>query len=265
MMNPQIRNFFLAIVILPITYSVQAQQNNRDFSCIVSEQDNEGEWIASRNITESNGSVSAGRDTYEWLPKEKISFGPGATLKWYISYYWPADAKAQKVIPENEVVVSLNFRYDAKLAGASLNKPDRTWIHFYRSNNPEDSFSFSATSLTDVMFWNQSRNGDLDTKAVVPLDHLLAFGTSFDALVWNIRTQPDVNSGGTRAIAKGIFPIAKLRGKVSKILKLRRLLDKQAANFRKECDVPIVVTGDISHASKTYSSRLEIKHTASST
>ncbi|HLM52243.1 MAG TPA: hypothetical protein VK325_01290 [Pseudoxanthomonas sp.] len=150
-------------------------------------------------------------------------------MKWIISYYWPTQAAAQEAIPEDEVTVMLNFWHDARYVDAPLKKPERTWIHLYRSVKPEEEFWSTTTSLTGVMLWDQFNNGNLSTKAVIPLDHLLAFGTGFDMLVWNIRTEPN-QFGRTHVLAKDVIPIAAMRGKISEIPKLRRMLDKKAAN-----------------------------------
>jgi hypothetical protein len=247
MIAARIANVLLAIVISAVSCPVQAQESpgGRYLSCLVVEEDAEGEWIASRDLTERNGAVSSSRDSYEWRSKERIQFGPGMTLKWDINYDWPAQATAQataqKTVSEDQVAVSLHFWFDAQVAGRTLKKPERTWIHLYRSANSEAKFSSTDTSLINLMLWQQFNNGNLSSKAVIPLDHVLAFGTGFDALVWNIRTEPN-EFGGTQAVAKGLIPIAAMRGKVSNIPKLRRLLDKKAANFRTECDVPSVIT-----------------------
>ncbi len=239
----RIRNLLIAIAVSAVLHPVQAQVSSSGLyrGCIVAEEDDEGEWIASRGITESNGSVSSTRDSYEWRPKKTIQFGPGMTLKWGFDYIWSAEAKAQKSVPEDEVFVSMRFWFDAQEIGRPLNNPQRTWIHLYRSANPEDKFSFTDTSLTSVMLWQQHKNGNLSTNADVPLDNLLAFGTGFETLVWNIRSEPN-EYGGTHALASGVIPIAAMRGKVSKIPKLRRMLDKKAENFRVECHVPAVMS-----------------------
>ena len=96
----------------------------------------------------------------------------------------------------------------------------------------------TETSLINIMFWQQRKDGDLNTKAVIRLSNALAFGTGYDSLVWNIRSAPN-EFGGTQVAAKGVFPISAIRGKVKKIHKLRRMLDKKAKNFRSECEFPI--------------------------
>jgi hypothetical protein len=210
---------------------------SRYLSCLVVEEAADGEWIASRELTETNGSVSASGDRYRWRPKQPIQFGAGMTLKWDIAYRWPAGEKAQISVPENDVAVSLHFWYSAKDMDAPVDMPERSWIHLYRSANPDERFTSSTTSLTGIMFWHQFNNGNLSTKAVIPLDHVLAFGTGYDTLVWNIRTEPNP-FGGTHALAKGTIPVAAMRDKISDIPKLRRMLDKKAKNFRTECPVP---------------------------
>ncbi len=229
------------IAILLAIYPVQAQGVN--LSCVVAEEDAGGEWVASRSLTVNNGvATSSTSDTYQWQPKESILFDPGMSLKLVISYHWPAQATAQKTVPEDDVAVIISFWFDAKQIDRPLKNPQRSWIHLYRSSRPEHVFSPTSTSLTNMMLWNQFSNGNLSSKAVIPLDDLLAFGKGFDALVWNIRGQPN-EFGGTQVIAKGVIPIAVMRDKVSKIPKLRRMLDKKMANFQDECRAPIMMSG----------------------
>jgi len=233
----------LALLISAVSCAVHAQGSSAGgrLSCIAAEKDAEGEWIATRDLNVSDGTATATRDRYEWRSANSLSFGPGMTLKWELDYDWPREEAARKTVREDRVAAILHFRFDAQAIGKPLKKPERSWIHFYRSTDPEERFSVSTSSLTSIMFWDKFDNGDLSTKAVVPLDHLLAFGTGFDTLVWNIRTAPD-QFGATQAPAKGVIPIASLRGKVAKIPKLRLMLDKKSANFGSECHAPIMMT-----------------------
>ncbi len=211
-------------------------------SCLIVIESDEGEWVGNRNISELNGEISASRDSYDWTPKEKIEFAPGMTLKWDMGYYWPAaDTGVKKEIPENEVMVSLHFGIEAQEGQGDLKSPQRSWLHLYRSADPDGRYSISETSLTSIMFWHQFGTKKLSTKAVVPLDHILSFGTGYDKLVWSVMSAPN-EYGGTTSLAKGVLPINAMRGKVQEILKLRKLLDKKAQNYRKECEVPITVT-----------------------
>ena len=236
----QNRRFLLSVALLAAAAPVHAQQAGVALGCYVAEKDADGEWFASRKLTGTNGVPVPMRDTYEWKPNKDIPFGPGMTLSWTISYYWPTDVAAQKVVPENDVAVILNFWFDAQQAEGPLKNPQRSWIHLYRSANPYRDFSLTSTSLINVMLWHQFTNGNMSTKAIIPLDDLLAFGTGFNTLIWNVRTQPN-EFGGTQVIAKGSLPIAAMRDRVSNIPRLRQLLDKKAANFRTECYAPIIM------------------------
>ncbi len=161
---------------------------------------------------------------------------------WTLNYYCPQDATRQKVVPEAEVVVVMNFRFDAKEIGQALKDPGHTWIHLYRSEDSNEQFSVYSTSLTGNMDWNRLRNGNLGGRAFLSLDTLLAYGTGLEKLVWNIRGTPD-DLGVTESHAKGVLPIATMRGKLAKIPRLRAELDRKAGKFRSECKPPIVVSG----------------------
>lgn len=229
------------IALLALSGPLQAQAGAM-LSCVVAEEDANGKWVASRDLTVGNGVIHATRDDYEWRPKAAIAFGPGMTMRWNLSY-WPAQTAGRNQAglrgtpPAGDVLVSLDFWFDAQKTDSPPRNPQRSWIHLYRSSNPEHAFSPSDTSLTSIMFWQQNTNGNLDTKAVIPLDALLAYGTGFDTLVWNIRSDPN-DYGGTHALAKGLLPIAAMRGKLADIPRLRRLLDKKQAAFATECDFP---------------------------
>lgn len=230
---------FAGIAAVPCAAGAQDAGREIHLSCIVVEEDAEGEWVVRRSLTARDGEVEAGGDSYTWRPKLPTELAPGISLKWDIGYDWPADAKAQRSVPEDRVAVTLNFWFDAAKIGQSLKNPQRTWLHLYRSGTADEKFSFTATSMTSVMLWHQFNNGNLSTKALIPLDHLLAFGTGFDALAWNIRGAPDPY-GSTYVLTKGTIPVAVMRGKVGEIPRLRRLLDRKAANHRTECRPPVM-------------------------
>ncbi len=227
------------IAAVPCAAAAQDAGREIQLSCIVAEKDAEGEWVGTRSLTQRDGEVRAGRDSYEWRPRQSTEIAPGISLKWDIGYDWPADEKTQRSAPEDRIAVTLNFRFDAAKIGEPLKNPQRTWLHLYRSGNADEKFSFTATSMMSVMLWHQFNNGNLSTKALVPLDHLLAFGTGFDTLAWNIRGAPDAY-GSTYVLAKGTIPVAVMRGKAGEIPRLRRLLDRKQANHRTECLPPVM-------------------------
>lgn len=115
-------------------------------------------------------------------------------------------------------------------------------LHLYRSSDPQKEFRSSSTSLTTSLLWSEHNNGNVSARVSMPLDSVLAFGTGLDTLVWNMRTAPN-SLGGTSAIVAGTMPVVALRNKVGAIPKLRRALDRKAANFRKECQMPITMVG----------------------
>ena len=219
------------------------------YSCSVYEKGLEGTWRASRDIAAGKGSATATRDTYRWQPNEAIEFAPGMKLSWDMVYDWPADTGPQRNIPENQIMLDMHFSFLAKNGaiknGTIFEKPARSWLHFYRSASPGRDRHPIATSLSTMTLWHQYGNERLSTRAIISLDNLLAFGTGRDALEWNIRSQPDV-FGGTNMIAEGSLPIATMRRAPADILMLRKMLNKTAANFRKDCKivpmVPIAVS-----------------------
>ncbi|NJS13415.1 MAG: hypothetical protein HC788_01015 [Sphingopyxis sp.] len=228
-------------IILSIALSTPAQANSStggfEWICSVSKEDAEGEWDASRSVFEAAGTVTRSRDSFGWQPKTHIEFEPGMRLKWAVRYYWPADLPTKAPLHEDDVFVSLDYWFDAQKIGRALEKPERSWIHFYRSTDADRTQTVSEASMTSIMVWHRHNNGNMSTKAVVPVKALLAFGSGYDQIVWNIRSAPN-EFGGTRVLAKGILPIAAMRDKISEIQKLRRQLDKKTAKFRTQCDVP---------------------------
>ena len=123
-------------------------------TCTVAIVEEKGSWDGSRIISEHKGQVSAPHDSYHWTPKEKIEFGPGVSLKWDLSYYWPAAAGDKKDILENEVMVSLNFWIEAQKGNGDLRKPEQSFLHIHRSTDPDTRFSVDDVSLTTRMFWH---------------------------------------------------------------------------------------------------------------
>lgn len=197
----------------------------------------DGEWSASRDVGEHGQAVASKRDSYDWRPKEKLVFVPGATFRWELGYYWPADATMQKKVPADQVAVSLMFLAEPQAGQAVASKPERSSIHLYRSTDAGKRQHPSETSLTTIMLWHLHRNGNLSGTAVLPLDHVLAFADGFDRLVWNVRSAPN-ETGAMPVLAKGMLPIAAMRDKIAEIPKLRKLLDKKARNFLRDCEVP---------------------------
>ena len=91
------------------------------------------------------------------------------------------------------------------------------------------------------MWWDKFSSGKVSGKAAIPLDHLLAFGQGYDVLAWDIQSAPD-RFGATQILARGMLPISAMRNRKEAILKLRKLLDKKAVRYKKECDFPITVS-----------------------
>lgn len=233
------RNSFLAIALCAAALPAAAQASSPALFCSVWTEESDGTWSASRQVDGATG-ATASRDTYKWSSKD-TPFGTGMTSSWTLNYDWPKDATRQKVVPEAEVVVIMNFRFDAQEIGRELKDPGHTWIHLYRSEDPNKQFSVYSTSLTDKMDWNRLHNGNLGGRALLSLDTLLAYGTGLEKLVWNIRGAPD-DVGVTESHAEGVLPIATMRGKLAKIPKLRAELDRKAGKFRSECNPPIEVS-----------------------
>lgn len=207
--------------------------------CNVSQEDDEGVWVASRSVTERDGALEVSRDTYDWEPHERIEFAPGMTLGWSLNYIWPVAAGNQPNIPPEEVTVDVTFRFDRAKIGRDLKRPDRTWLHLYRTWSASSGPFATATSLSDMMLWNADRDGNLSGRSVLTYDTLMAFGTSRDALAWSIRAGPD-GSEGVFGRTWGQLPIADLRGRIEQIPRLRKSLDRHAANFRKNCKPAMV-------------------------
>jgi hypothetical protein len=230
---------------LVLPYSSQAQDmgSTRTWFCGVTRQNDEGAWSASRYVTEQGDRAEPSRDTYEWEPKSGLQFGPGQMLAWQLSYYWPSNLSKQSKIPEDDIMVRLKFNFKQPETGPRFRKPERTWLHLYRTTDINDNRIALRTSLIDFMLWDQSLDGSLSTKAVISLGDLLAYGTGFDSLVWHIRSAPN-EFGASNSLAKGVFPISSIRNKVASIHSLRRQLDRQAANFKTQCngDPPLTVS-----------------------
>jgi hypothetical protein len=211
----------------------QSRQYPDSYECRVFEETPEGTWHASRDIVENDGITTAKRDIYEWEHNEVLSFGPGMKLRWQMAYYWPTDVGAQTRIPEADILVDIHFAFEAQ-NGGTLEKPERSFLNFYRSAHAGKQRHPFATSLSTVTLWDQYGTKRISTRGIVSLDDLLAFGSGRDTLEWEIRSPPDA-SGRMAKLANGHFPIAALRGKPAAILKLRKQLDKKAANFRRDC------------------------------
>lgn len=229
------------IAVLPLPVTAQSSPNDVWRACIVAQETPEGTWVASRQVSDGNGQIKSSRDEYEWQPSNTLNFGPGMTLKWDMRYYWQPDIATQRSIPEQEIIVTLNFRFEPQAGNGPPRKPQRTWLHLYRTANVDSDRLATQPSLIDMMLWDQFNNGSVGGKAVISLGDLLAFGTGFDTLVWNIRSAPN-EFGATNRLAKGVFPVAALRNKVGKIQELRRLLDRKATKFRTECELPATVS-----------------------
>lgn len=233
------RTCVVAIALCAAALPALAQSSGPALFCSFGMDEADGAWTVSRQVDGATG-ATASRDTYQWT-SNSTPFGTGMTSTWSLSYYWPVDATRQKVVPEAEVVVVMNFRFDAKEIGQQLKDPKHTWIHLYRSEDPSKQFSVYSTSLTTNMDWNRFRDGNLGGRAFLSLDTLLAYGTGLEKLVWNIRGAPNA-MGVTESYFKGVLPIATMRGKLAKIPKLRAELDRKAGKFRSECNPPIAVS-----------------------
>lgn len=227
-----------ALLTLP---SEPALASSPTLHCIVSQEDTLGEWVATRSVTERNGTLEVSRDTYDWEPHEKIGIGPGVTLQWSLNYIWPVSAKGQTAIPPEDVTVELTFRFDPAIIGRALKRPDRSWLHLYRSWSEESGPSVTASSLSDMMLWNQSGDGRLSGRSVLAYDTLMAFSSSRSMLAWSIRSGSEASGTGVGR-DWGLFPVATLRGTLEDIKALRKRLDQLASDFRKNCRPAITVS-----------------------
>jgi hypothetical protein len=218
----------------------QAPDNRSPYyTCVVFEKQGGGTWRASREMTDNGGAVTASGDIYEWEVDEPVKLASGTTLNWYARYRWPKDSAEQKKIAGTDILVDLHFGFSAK-SGVIYQKPDKGWFHLYRSVDPEKDRHPFTTSLTTLTYWHQYGSDRFSAQAGLSVDNLLAFGSGYDSLAWDIRLPPDANGNG-KVVAKGMLPIAAMRDHASSILKLRKLVDKKAANFRKSCNiVPMV-------------------------
>jgi hypothetical protein len=230
------------VAALPQAVMAQPSPHGLDLGCIVTLETDEGEWVASRGLTAVDGKVVPGRDSYDWKPNERTTSGAGMTMRWGLSYDWPTNIGNQARIAEQDVVVLIWFRFEPEPGQEKPRNPQRNLLHLYRSTDPSQERASFHTSMSSIMLWHQFRDGLLQTKAVIPLDHLLAFGQGFDQLVWNIRSEPDSVSGGSARLAAGVLSVAAMRGKIDAIPKLRRALDRKAADYRKQCHPVLTVT-----------------------
>ena len=209
--------------------------------CIITRADTEGEWVATRSVSERNGVIEESRDTYDWEPRERIEFAPGMTLRWSLNYIWPVTVKDQTEIPPEDVTVDLSFRFDRARIGRDLKRPDRTSLHLYRVWNEERGPSATASSLSDLMLWIQSGDGRLTGRSVLTYDTLMAFSTSKNALAWWIRPADDRSGTGLGQIW-GLLPVADVRGRIDEIPDLRKRLDRHAAEYEKHCQPSVTVS-----------------------
>ncbi|HLM52242.1 MAG TPA: hypothetical protein VK325_01285 [Pseudoxanthomonas sp.] len=72
MIAAHIKNLIFAIAILTASCPIQAQEDSGNLGCIVTQNGAEGDWVASRGLTASEGWDNSTRDAYEWRPKEGI-------------------------------------------------------------------------------------------------------------------------------------------------------------------------------------------------
>lgn len=228
----------LAVALLAAALPAAAQAAVQSLACGLWSEEADGTWDALRYVDGATGATES-RDTYQWISKQ-VSLGTGATFSWNLTYHWPRDATRQKAVPERDVVVGMDFRFNAKEIGQPLKDPGHTWIHLYRFADPARRFSVHSTSLTNTMDWTRLQDGSLYGRALLSLDTVLAFGTDLDALVWNIRRGPDP-LGVTESEFAGALPVLAMRGKMARVPQLRLALDRKAANFRSECKAPIMM------------------------
>ncbi len=207
-------------------------------SCSVSIDTGDGEWTASRHLTARGSEVEWSRDSFQWKPREAIVIDANSSLRWELTYYWPKKVTDNKAIEDSDVSVLLYFDFKVSKEHGEPKKPDQTWLHVYRSTNPDER-RLAPTSMSSRMWWDKF-NGSVSGKASMPLDHLLAFGQGFDALAWEIQSAPN-EFGATQKLAKGTLPIAALRERTAAIFKLRKLLDQRVRRYEQECDIPLTV------------------------
>lgn len=208
--------------------------------CSATMETGAGQWRASRSITESGRDVRVSGDRFEWVPKQGIDIGADAYLTWRLSYYSESNASVDDPVDDRDMSIAMNFNFKLSKERGEPNKPERTWLHLYRSTDPNER-RLAPTSLSSEMWWDKFADGSISGKASMPLDALLAFGQGYESLAWDIQLAPE-RLGPTQKLAKGKFPISDMPERKAAISKLRAMLNKRAARYKQECEMPILVT-----------------------
>lgn len=235
------RQIISCTAILLLAYSSPARASNNGIlrTCIVTLDTGDGEWVASRDLTEHPDRVEVTSDDFVWESNQTITFDSDASLRWQLNY-WPSGPVNSRKIDDRDFSLLLDFDFQVSAKEGEPKKPDTTWLHLFRSDDPKER-RLGSTSLSTNMWWNKSSSGAVSGKASIPLDHLLAFGQGFDELAWNIQSAPD-RYGATQKLARGTLPISTLRDRKAAIPQLRKMLDKMAKRYKQECHVPITVS-----------------------
>lgn len=205
--------------------------------CSASISDADGEWQADRAVGFTDGKPATLYETYSWEPATREELEEGLTLRTSFSVRALSAEPLPKTFAAKDTAISLDFFIRPKTPGEEFHDPGYLFLHFYRETDPGERQSVFDTSLVTRMLTTRFNNGNFSMKAAFPINDVLAFGQGYDTLVWNVRGE--VNQlGGTTSHVEGALAIGAIRSRLAQIPKLRRALDRKAARFAQECEVP---------------------------
>lgn len=236
--KPALATLCIALCANPLAAQVQSATDNPPVRyCSVSISDADGEWQADRAVGFNDGKPATRYETYSWEPAAREEIEEGLTLRTSFSVQALSAEPLPRTFAAKDTEISFAFYTRPPKPGDEFSDPGYLFLHFYRETDPGEQQSVFNASLVKRLLTGGSRNTGFSFRASFSIDDVLAFGQGYDTLVWNVRG--GVNKlGGTTSHAEGALDIGAIRARLAQIPKLRRALDRKAARFAQECEVP---------------------------
>lgn len=236
--KPVLTTMCIAVCTTPLAAQGQSATDNPPVRfCSVSISDADGEWQAERAVGFADGKPATRYETYSWEPAGREELEEGLTLRTSFSVRALSGEPLPGTFEAEDTAISFDFFTRPPRSGEEFHDPGYLFLHVYRETDPGERQSVFDPSLVTRMLTGGSRNTGFSFKAAFPINDVLAFGQGYDTLVWNVRGELN-ELGGTTSHAEGTLAIGKIRTRLAQIPKLRRALDRKAARFERECEVP---------------------------
>jgi hypothetical protein len=149
---------------------------------------------------------------------------PRAPIEWHLSYPW--SAARDEPFDDRRIKLTFRIQHHEPL-------PNVVLLQIQRPMPVVPHGVIDSAALVTLAFRYSDRD-PLGGSGDLPLGDLLAYGTGYDELGWNLTASHD-QFGHARHLAKGALSLAALREAVIAFKDMRSELKRRGKDFRRTC------------------------------